>query len=111
MKTHFSTPKTMTNNIIPLDQIPPEVIAEIKQYYPIVDFSNYGKPVSEKCVSRLMKYRHEHPEPMDIKILGENSEYVEVKNAKVAGTFAIRGSFEDDTAEIYYVCLAGLVRV
>ena len=66
----------MTNQIIPLDQIPQEVIEEITQYYPVVDFSNYGKPVSEKCVSRLMKYRRELPEPMDIKILGENFEYV-----------------------------------
>ncbi len=72
------------------ENIPDGIVGEIKEHFPVIDFSNYGGVLKEGVVSRKLLYKE------DI-------------NGYHMMTYIVLAQFINDTAMIYGVYDSGIV--
>ena len=93
-----------------LEDIPQGVIDNIKEHYPNVVFDNYGKPFTEKCVSRKSLYKQTIEQNVDHLVVNAETFMPEMAHGvDVIESYVVRGEFDNDTADIYAVVSGGKV--
>lgn len=94
--------------IINREEISKAILDEISNLFKTVTFEHYGKPVTEECVVRKIRYQRFMAENVQGIVL----DTVTFEPMMITGTqkesYLVRGIFSNDSADIYSVISAGI---
>lgn len=92
------------NMIIEIENVPAEVIEDIKCHYTEVSFENYNKPVTTECVTKKSNYtRFANHNAVPTLVDPITFETKEIVDGDIVQGYVVRGVFTEAMADIYAV--------